>query len=79
MIDHVSIEVRDLAASVAFYRAILAPLGITQLVDEPHRAGFGARYPELWLNARPNMAAVPKPWRRVAPTTVCRARARRRW
>ncbi|MEZ5844553.1 MAG: VOC family protein [Hyphomicrobiaceae bacterium] len=59
MIDHVSIGVRDLAASSAFYAKVLAPLGYSCLVTEPARAGFGTRYPELWLNARPDMAAVP--------------------
>jgi len=58
MIDHISIAVSDLAASGAFYEAVLAPLGLTRLVDRPHTVGFGKRYPEFWLNARPGMAAV---------------------
>ncbi|MEQ9558684.1 MAG: VOC family protein [Rhodospirillales bacterium] len=58
MIDHISIAVSDLAASGAFYEAVFAPLGLTRLVDRPHTVGFGKRYPEFWLNARPGMAAV---------------------
>jgi catechol 2,3-dioxygenase-like lactoylglutathione lyase family enzyme len=53
MIDHVSIAVRALAVSAAFYEAVLAPLGYKRLVDRPLTVGFGKRYPEFWLNARP--------------------------
>ncbi|NKB42656.1 MAG: VOC family protein [Alphaproteobacteria bacterium] len=59
MIDHVSVAVSDLAASVAFYEAVLAPLGLTRLVERETTIGFGKKYPEFWLNARPNGAAVP--------------------
>lgn len=58
MIDHVSLGVADLARSRAFYAAVLAPLGLTLLVDRPGTVGFGKRYPELWLNHRPGMAPV---------------------
>ena len=58
MIDHISIAVSDLAASAAFYEAVLEPLGLTRLVDRPHTVGFGKRYPEFWLNARPEMTGV---------------------
>jgi len=53
MIDHVSLQVRDLAASADFYEALLAPLGMTRFVERPGTVGFGKRYPEVWLNARP--------------------------
>ncbi len=59
MIDHISIAVRDLAASAAFYANALAPLELTRLIDRPDQVGFGKRYPELWLNARPAMAPLP--------------------
>ena len=58
MIDHISIGVSDLAASARFYRAVLAPLGLAELVSRETMVGFGKRYPELWLNARPGMQAV---------------------
>ena len=54
MIDHISIQVRDLTASAAFYEAVLAPLGLKRFVDRPGTVGFGKRYPEFWLNHRPN-------------------------
>lgn len=58
MIDHVSIPVSDLRASAAFYDQVLAPLGLTRLADREHTVGFGRKYPEFWLNARPAMAPV---------------------
>ena len=58
MIDHVSIAVRDLAASAAFYARVMEPLGMVLLVDATNRVAFGTRYPELWLNARPAMPAI---------------------
>jgi catechol 2,3-dioxygenase-like lactoylglutathione lyase family enzyme len=59
MIDHVSFSVRDLAASAAFYERLLAPLGYRKLVERPASVGFGKKYPELWLNARSDMAPAP--------------------
>jgi len=58
MIDHLSIAVSDLERSAAFYAAILAPLELTRLVERPQTIGFGKRYPEIWLNARPAMAPI---------------------
>jgi catechol 2,3-dioxygenase-like lactoylglutathione lyase family enzyme len=58
MIDHVSIAVRDLDRAARFYRAVLAPLGMTQLESRPDTVGFGRQYPEFWLNARPGMAPL---------------------
>ena len=58
MIDHISIAVRDLAASARFYEAVLAPLGLTRLVTRPTTIGFGKTYPEFWLNERRNMSAI---------------------
>ena len=55
MIDHISIAVSDLARSAAFYEALLAPLGYTRMVVRPTTVGFGKRFPEVWLNHRPNM------------------------
>ncbi|HEX5777078.1 MAG TPA: VOC family protein [Caulobacteraceae bacterium] len=58
MIDHLSLGVSDLARSAAFYDAVLEPLGYRRIVDLETRVGFGKRYPEIWLNARPGMAPV---------------------
>ncbi|MFC3677251.1 VOC family protein [Ferrovibrio xuzhouensis] len=59
MIDHVSVPVRDLALSAAFYDAVLAPLLLRRLVERPATVGFGKAYPEFWLNLRPGLPAAP--------------------
>ena len=59
MIDHVSVPVRDLAASAAFYARVLAPLGYTRMVERPAIVGFGKKYPEFWLNLRRDMPPIP--------------------
>jgi len=58
-IDHVSLAVRDLELSAAFYEAVLAPLGYTKLVARERTIGFGKTHSEIWINLRENMAALP--------------------
>lgn len=58
MIDHVSVAVADLAASAEFYEEVLEPLGLKRMVDRDATVGFGKRYPEFWLNSRPDMLPV---------------------
>jgi catechol 2,3-dioxygenase-like lactoylglutathione lyase family enzyme len=51
-LDHVSLRVRDLARSRAFYAAALVPLGITILFQDASAVGFGeSGKPQFWLNA----------------------------
>ncbi len=57
MIDHISIGVRDLETARQFYAAMLATLGFTQLREWPTAVGYGKRYPEFWINHRPQLAA----------------------
>src|SRR3954451_20592253 len=72
MIDHVSVPVRDLDRAGAFYERLLAPLGYAKLVTRPGSIGFGKKYPELWLNARSDMApAAPNPGRHIALRAAC--------
>ncbi|HKX09153.1 MAG TPA: VOC family protein [Stellaceae bacterium] len=59
MIDHVSLAVRDLAASAAAYERILAALGMRRVVERVGSVGFGKTYPELWLNERKGGAPRP--------------------
>lgn len=55
IIDHTGFNVSDFARSVAFYKAALAPLGITMLAEYGPVAGFGRTKPELWLaGAKPD-------------------------
>jgi catechol 2,3-dioxygenase-like lactoylglutathione lyase family enzyme len=61
MIDHVSIPVRELARAGAFYDAVLAPLGLARLVTRERTIGYGKRYPEFWLNSRPDAEPIENP------------------
>jgi catechol 2,3-dioxygenase-like lactoylglutathione lyase family enzyme len=42
MLSHLSLGVRDLARAVAFYDAVLAPLGYVRLWSNDRGAGYGA-------------------------------------
>ncbi len=55
MIDHVSIQVQDLKAAIAFYRQVLEPLGYQLFFDTEETAAFGTKYPQFWLNHRPKL------------------------
>jgi len=50
MIDHLSIQCADVAASAAFYDSVLAPLGGTRLMTFGDVIGYGvAPMPDFWL------------------------------
>ncbi|MGP4004137.1 VOC family protein [Streptomyces sp. 8N706] len=49
MIDHVSLQVRDVRTSAAFYDAVLEPLGSRRLLEFGEVIGYGATRPEFWL------------------------------
>jgi catechol 2,3-dioxygenase-like lactoylglutathione lyase family enzyme len=50
MLDHLSIQCADRAASAAFYDAVLAPLGGGRIMDHGGAIGYGvAPNPEFWL------------------------------
>ena len=59
MIDHVSLPVRALAASALFYDGVLGAIGYARLVERERTIGYGKRYAELWINARPDMPPTP--------------------
>jgi catechol 2,3-dioxygenase-like lactoylglutathione lyase family enzyme len=51
MLDHVGFQCADLAASAAFYEAVLAPLGGRRLMDFGVAMGFGIPpMPDFWLS-----------------------------
>ena len=53
MFDHVGVQVNDLSASVAFYQAVLAPLGHALVSQDDASAGFGPKgAAALWLYPR---------------------------
>ena len=49
MLDHVGFQCADLAASAAFYDAVLAPLGFRRLMDFEVAIGYGADKPDFWI------------------------------
>jgi catechol 2,3-dioxygenase-like lactoylglutathione lyase family enzyme len=49
MIDHVSIQCADVAASAAFYDSVLAPLGGRRIMEFGDVIGFGTASPRFWL------------------------------
>src|ERR1043165_7984250 len=59
MIDHVSIAVSDLRRAVPSYGAVLGAIGYTAIDVRASTVGFGKKYSDFWLNARPEMAPIP--------------------
>lgn len=50
MLDHVSIQCADVAASAAFYDAVLAPLGGSRVMDFGAVIGYGVPpMPDFWI------------------------------
>jgi catechol 2,3-dioxygenase-like lactoylglutathione lyase family enzyme len=50
MLDHVSIQCADMAASAAFYDAVLAPLGGQRVMDFGDAIGYGMPpTPDFWI------------------------------
>ena len=50
MIDHLSIQCADMAASAAFYDTVLAPLGGQRIMDFGEAIGYGLPpRPEFWI------------------------------
>ncbi|HEX6453966.1 MAG TPA: VOC family protein [Trebonia sp.] len=53
MIDHFGFQCTDMAASSAFYDAVLAPLGGTRLMDFGVAIGYGTEgKPDFWIGAQ---------------------------
>ena len=50
MLDHLSIQCTDVAASAVFYDKVLAPLGGTRVLDFGTAVGFGVPpMPDFWI------------------------------
>lgn len=49
MLDHISLQCADLAASARFYDAVLAPLGYRRVMDFGGLIGYGADFPAFWI------------------------------
>ncbi len=51
MLEHVSIQCADLAASAAFYDTVLAPLGGERIMDVGTAIGYGVPpQPDFWIS-----------------------------
>jgi catechol 2,3-dioxygenase-like lactoylglutathione lyase family enzyme len=53
VIDHVALEVADLARAARFYDAVMHALGGRRIVDSAEGIGYGRDRPELWIMPRP--------------------------
>jgi catechol 2,3-dioxygenase-like lactoylglutathione lyase family enzyme len=53
VLDHVALEVADLARAARFYDALMHALGGRRIVDSPDGIGYGRDRPQLWLMPRP--------------------------
>jgi catechol 2,3-dioxygenase-like lactoylglutathione lyase family enzyme len=50
VLDHLGIQCTDIAASAAFYDAVLAPLGAKRLMDFGEYIGYGIEpKPDFWI------------------------------
>jgi catechol 2,3-dioxygenase-like lactoylglutathione lyase family enzyme len=49
MLDHISIQVRDVAAATSFYDAVFAPLGYRRVMDFGDVIGYGDDFPAFWV------------------------------
>jgi catechol 2,3-dioxygenase-like lactoylglutathione lyase family enzyme len=50
MLDHLGIQCADVAASAAFYDAVLAPLGGTRVMEHQPFIGYGVPpVPDFWI------------------------------
>ncbi len=53
MLDHLSVQCADVAASAAFYDAVLPPVGGRRVLDFGQVVGYGVgSKPEFWLGPR---------------------------
>ncbi len=53
MLDHLSIQCADVAASAAFYDTVLVPLGGGRILEYGHIIGYGVgQKPDFWLGPR---------------------------
>jgi catechol 2,3-dioxygenase-like lactoylglutathione lyase family enzyme len=58
MIDHISINVGDIAVARPFYEKALAPVGYTVLMDFGEVIGMGETHPDVWLHGWPSTQRI---------------------
>jgi catechol 2,3-dioxygenase-like lactoylglutathione lyase family enzyme len=75
MLDHISIQCADFAASAAFYDAVFVPLGVTRIMDFGTIVGYGMNgKPSFWIGAQ--MTGGPNRENHIAFTAPDRATVR---
>jgi catechol 2,3-dioxygenase-like lactoylglutathione lyase family enzyme len=52
MLDHIGLEVSDLARSARFYDALFSPLGIRRVHEGPAAIAYGSHEPRFWIVQR---------------------------
>ncbi|AKT38450.1 VOC family protein [Chondromyces crocatus] len=70
-IDHITINVRDRAASTKFYEKVLAVLGIKLHLVHGAFAGFGRGKPEFWIAEGPGAFQTAEHLATITPVHVC--------
>ncbi|MFF3015561.1 VOC family protein [Streptomyces sp. NPDC057939] len=58
MLDHISLQAADPAASASFYDRVLAPLGGKRLMEFGQVIGWGATQPRFWIGPVTTQGAV---------------------
>jgi catechol 2,3-dioxygenase-like lactoylglutathione lyase family enzyme len=72
ILDHIGINVKDYAASKAFYEKALAPLGITLVMEYGTAAGFGRdKKPDLWIGQGKTSFQKDEQLVHITPVHVC--------
>ena len=51
MLDHIGLRTKQFDGLLAFYKAALAPLGYTVMMEYPGTAGLGRDHPDFWIGA----------------------------
>ena len=49
ILHHLSLGTNDFERAVAFYDAVMAPLGARRIMDLPFAVAYGKHFPEFWL------------------------------
>jgi catechol 2,3-dioxygenase-like lactoylglutathione lyase family enzyme len=52
VIDHIGLEVSDLARSARFYDSVLFALGARRMFESPHAIAYGINGPHVWIVVR---------------------------
>lgn len=77
-IDHIGINVRDIARAKAFYTAALAPLGISLAMEWGKAAGFGrGGKPDFWVGEGKMEFQSEAQIAEITPVHVCFTAANR--